>query len=89
MTLFNNALLQILGQVGADFGSGAFSGNFGNIMFNHDFDKLLETSLGGVPAKFCLRFSWIAPEIYYVGRTVEVRRNPYDYVAGFQLRVES
>ena len=57
-------------------------------MLNHQLDKLLEAGLGVIPAQTGLSLGGVAPEVDNIRRSVKVRGNAYDYVAGVQLRVE-
>ena len=79
--LLHNALLKILGKVGPDFGGGAFGGDFGDVVFDHELDELLEGGFGGVPAEFGLGLGGVTPEVYDVGGTIEVFADGYDGLA--------
>ena len=70
--LLHNTLLQVLSEVGADFGGSAFGGNLGYVMLDHQLNQLLEAGLGGVPTKFCLRFSRIAPQVHNISWSIEI-----------------
>ena len=60
--LFNNALFEVFGEVGADLGGGTFGGYLGDVVFYHELDKLFEAGLVGVPLELCLH-----PQTAFVG----------------------
>ena len=61
--LFDNAFFEVFSEVGADFGSSTFGGDFGDVGVDHDLYQLLERGLGWVPAELGLSLGGVAPEV--------------------------
>ena len=80
--LFNYSFFKIFSKVRADFIRSFIGGYLGNVVLYHQLDKLLEAGLVRVPAQLSFCLSWIAPKVNNIGRAIEIRGNPYDYVAG-------
>ena len=71
--LFHYPLLQILRQVHLpDIRCGVVGSDFGHVVLDHQLYELLEGGGLRIPAEFGLGFGRVAPEVYDVGRTVEV-----------------
>ena len=48
--LFDNSFLKVFCKVSPNLCCGTFGSHLGYIMFDHDFDKLLEAGLGRIPS---------------------------------------
>ena len=81
VSLFYYSLFEVLGEVGTDFHGGVFGGDFGHVGLDHEFDKLLEGGLVGVPTEFGLGLGGIAPKVDYVRGTVEIGGDADDDVS--------
>ena len=72
--LFYDSFLEVFGGVEV------LAGDFLHIVTNHQFNELLKAGGLRVPSQFTLGLTRVTQQVDYVGRTVEVGANLYDYV---------
>ena len=71
--LLDDALFEEFGKVHlADFGCGIFGRYLCHIVLHHELYELLEGGSLWVPAEFALCLGWVAPEVDYIGWTIEI-----------------
>ena len=83
--LLNDTLFKIFGEVGAHAFAGTLYSHLGHVGVGHYLHQFGERCLLRVPAEFCAGLCGVAPEIYHVGRTVEVGRYLDKHLAGSRV----